>query len=193
MLLASISCWNNSQVTEYLRQIRLKWRHCNVIYSCHVHCSYVCIVEINCKTSPSLTHWGRVTHICVSKQIIIGSDNGLSPARRQVIIWTDAGKLLFGPQGTNFRGISIEIYTSSFNKVPSKMSSGKCRSFWLGLNVFIVGTLGCVFIDNETHESGVTKCTTGEAWSAFSWHHSSVFHYQWTHNQVFLLLSHMLI
>ena len=59
--------------------------------------------------------------------------------------------------------------------------------------VLIAGTLGCVFIDNETHESGVTKCTTGEAWSAFSWHHSSVFHCQWTHNQVFLLLSHMLI
>ena len=44
----------------------------------------------------------------------------------------------------------------------------------------------------ETHDSGVTKCTTGEAWSAFSWHHSSVFHCQWTHNQVFLLLSHNL-
>ena len=43
---------------------------------------------------------------------------------------------------------------------------------------YIVGTLACVFIDNETHESGVTKCTTGEAWSAFSWHHSSVFHCQ---------------
>ena len=57
----------------------------------------------------------------------------------------------------------------------------------------IVGTLGCVFIDNETHSSGVTKCTTGEAWSAFSWHHSSVFHCQWTYNQVFLLLSHMQI
>ena len=38
----------------------------------------------------------------------------------------------------------------------------------------LMGTLGCVFIDNETHESGVTKCTPGEAWSAFSWHHSSV-------------------
>ena len=60
-------------------------------------------------------------------------------------------------------------------------------------SINIVGTLGCVFIDNETHESGVTKCTTDEAWSAFSWHHSSVFHCQWTHNQVFLLLSHMLI
>ena len=59
--------------------------------------------------------------------------------------------------------------------------------------ITIAGTLGCVFIDNETHESGVTKCTTGEAWSAFSWHHSSVFHCQWTHNQVFLLLSHILI
>ena len=29
----------------------------------------------------------------------------------------------------------------------------------------IVGTIDCVFIDNK---SGVTKCMTGEAWSAFS-------------------------
>ena len=48
-----------------------------------------------------LTHWGRVTHICVGKTIIIGSDNGLSPSRRQAIIWTNAGILLIGPQGTN--------------------------------------------------------------------------------------------
>ena len=67
-----------------------------------------------------------------------------------------------------------------------------CHDSWQRWR-YIAGTLGCVFIDNETHESGVTKCTTGEAWSAFSWHHSSVFHCQWTHNQVFLLLSHMLI
>ena len=33
-----------------------------------------------------LTHWGPVTHSCVSKLIIIGSDNGLSPGRRQAII-----------------------------------------------------------------------------------------------------------
>ena len=31
-------------------------------------------------------HWGRVTHICVSNLTIIGSDNGLSPGRRQAII-----------------------------------------------------------------------------------------------------------
>ena len=44
-----------------------------------------------------LTHWGRVTHICVSKLTIIGSDNGLSPGRRQAIIWTYAGILLIKP------------------------------------------------------------------------------------------------
>ena len=32
-----------------------------------------------------LTHWGRVTHICVANLTIIGSDNGLSPGRRQAI------------------------------------------------------------------------------------------------------------
>ena len=40
-----------------------------------------------------LTHWGRVTHICVGNLTIIGSDNGLSPGRRQAIIWTSAGIL----------------------------------------------------------------------------------------------------
>ena len=43
-----------------------------------------------------LTHWGRVTHICVSKITIISSDNGLSPDRRQAIIFTYAGILLIG-------------------------------------------------------------------------------------------------
>ena len=48
-----------------------------------------------------LTHWGRVTHICFIKLIIIGSDNGLSPGRRQAIIWTSARILLIGTLGTN--------------------------------------------------------------------------------------------
>ena len=42
---------------------------------------------IICKTTAMiLTHWGRVTQICVSKLTIIGSDNGLWPGRRQAII-----------------------------------------------------------------------------------------------------------
>ena len=84
-----------------------------------------------------LTHWGWVTHICVSKLTIIGSDNGLSPGRRQAIIWNNAGLLLIEPLGTNFSEISIGIQTFSFKKMHLKMSSGKCRPFCLGLNVLI--------------------------------------------------------
>ena len=81
------------------------------------------------------THWGRVTQKCVSKLIIIGSDNGLAPGRHQAIIWTNAGILLIGPLGTNFSEILIEICTFSFRKMHLKMSSGKCRPFCLSLNV----------------------------------------------------------
>ena len=82
-----------------------------------------------------LTYWGRVTHICVNKLTIIGSDNGLSPGRRQAIVWTNAGILLIGPWGTNFSEILIEIQSFSLKKIRLKMSSAKCCSFRLGLNV----------------------------------------------------------
>ena len=82
-----------------------------------------------------LTHWGRVTHKCVGKLTIIGSDNGLSPERRQAIIWTNAGILLIGPLGTNFIEILIEIHTFSLKKMHLKMSFGKWWLFCLGPNV----------------------------------------------------------
>ena len=85
--------------------------------------------------SAFLTHWGRVTHICVGKLTNIGSDNGLSPGRRQAIIWTNAGILLIGPLGTNFSEFLIVIHTCSFNKMHLKMSSAKWRPFCPGLNV----------------------------------------------------------
>ena len=58
------------------------------------------------------TRWGRVTHICVSKLTITGSDNG----RRQAITLTNAGILLTGPLGANFSEIFIEIYIFSLKK-----------------------------------------------------------------------------
>ena len=81
-----------------------------------------------------LIHWGLVMHICVSKQPIIGSDNGLSSGWCQAIIWTNAGILLIGPLGTQFNEILIKIYTSSFKKMHLKMS-GKWQPFCLSLNV----------------------------------------------------------
>ena len=82
-----------------------------------------------------LTHSGRVMHICVGKLTIIDSDNGLSPGRRQAIIWTNAGILLIRPLGTNFNEMLIEILAFSFMKMRFKVSSGKWRLFRLGLNV----------------------------------------------------------
>ena len=73
-------------------------------------------------------------HICVSNLIIIGTDNGLSPGRRQAIIWTNAGILLIGLLGTNFSEILIEICIFSFKKMHLKLS-GKWPPFCLGLNV----------------------------------------------------------
>ena len=85
--------------------------------------------------SMALTHLGRVTHIYVSKLTNIGSDNGLSPDRRQAIIWTNPGILLIGPLGTNVSEILIEIYAFSFKKMHLKMFSGKWLPFCLCLNV----------------------------------------------------------
>ena len=85
----------------------------------------------------TISHWGRVMHICVGKLTIIGSDNGLSPGRRQAIIWTNAGILLIEPLGTNFSEILIRIQIFSFKKLRLKMSSAKWRPFCLGLNVIL--------------------------------------------------------
>ena len=82
-----------------------------------------------------LTHWGRMPHICIGKLTIIGSDNGLSPGRRQAIIWTNAGILLIGRLETNFSEILIEIITFSFKKMRLKVSSAKWRPCCLSLNV----------------------------------------------------------
>ena len=81
-----------------------------------------------------LTHWGRVTHICVSKLTTIGSDNGLSPGRRQAIIWTNDGVLLIRTLRTNFSEILSKINSFSFKTMHLKMSSAKGRLFSLGLN-----------------------------------------------------------
>ena len=84
---------------------------------------------------PPLTHWGRVTHICVSKLTNTGSDNGLTVGRHQAIMWTNAGILIIGHLGTNLSEILIKIYTLSFKKIHLQMSSGKWRPSCLGLSL----------------------------------------------------------
>ena len=82
-----------------------------------------------------LTHWGQVTHIYVGKLIIIGSDNGLSPDRRQAIIWTNAGLMSIGPSRTYFSENLIKMQQFSLKNMHVKMSSAKWRLSCLGHNV----------------------------------------------------------
>ena len=77
-----------------------------------------------------LPHLGWVRDICVSKLTNIGSDNGLSPGRRQAIIWTNAGILLVVSPGTNFNEILLEIsiQENPFQTVVWKMAAILSRS-----------------------------------------------------------------
>ena len=84
------------------------------VISIHTLLSIWLLIHVGLK----LTHWGRVTHIGVSKlnlpslvQII-----ACHMAGAKAIIWTNAGILLIGPMGTNFSEILIEIYTFSLKK-----------------------------------------------------------------------------
>ena len=80
-----------------------------------------------CSCIPRLIHWGRVTHKYVPTDAITVSDNGLSPGRRQAIIWNDAGILLIGLLGTNFNDIFIEIEIFSLANLHLKVSYAKRR------------------------------------------------------------------
>ena len=75
-----------------------------------------------------LTYWGWVMHIYLSIIAMIGSDNGLSPGRRQAIIWTNVGILSIGPLGTHCSEILIKIIILSFKKMHFVISSEICRA-----------------------------------------------------------------
>ena len=89
----------------------------------------------NIKSVTLLIHWRWVTHIYVNNLTSIGSDNGLSPSRRQAIIWSNAGILLVGSLGKNFSDILIGIQIFPFKKMHLIMSSAKLRPFCLGLSM----------------------------------------------------------
>ena len=87
------------------------------------------------ETFPWLTHWGQLTHICISKLTIIGSDKGLSPGQHQAIISINAEILLIQTLQTNFSEKKSKIYIFLFKKMHLKISSAKWQPFCPGLNM----------------------------------------------------------
>ena len=94
-----------------------------------------------------LNHWGKATHICVSKLIIIGSNNGFTAERRQAIIWTNAGILLIRTLGRDFSEILSTIQTFLFNKMRLKW-----RQFCHGLYVLrLLLAITFLLLSSEWH------------------------------------------
>ena len=130
--------WNNSvSMLDFMAREKLDdntaclqscWRPHKSIW--HRFIKTFCVNILKCFSRHMLLiHWGRLTPICVSELTIIGSDNGLSPGRRQAIIWTNAAILLILTLGTNFSEILSENRTFSFKKMHLKISSAKCWQF----------------------------------------------------------------
>ena len=86
----------------------------------------------------SVISYLTVNSLRPSDAYIFGSDNGLSPVRRQAIIWTNDGILSIGPLGTNFSEILIKIHIFSLKnafenvvwKVVATSSRPQCVKTW---------------------------------------------------------------
>ena len=103
--------WNFFQIWAEHEKSLVKWapvsEYSKTYFACNMSKLW-CVIFLHMENWRypfwiSLTHWGRVMNICVGKLTIIGSDNGLSPGRRQAIIWTNAGILLFWTLDNNFQ------------------------------------------------------------------------------------------
>ena len=81
-----------------------------------------------------ITHWGRVTHICVRKLTTIGSDNGLSLDRRQAIIWTNAGIVYWTHrnklQWNCIQNSDISLQESVVCKIAAFLFRPQCDNWW---------------------------------------------------------------
>ena len=75
-----------------------------------------------------LMHWGRVTHICVSKLTIIGSDNGLLLSHYLNQCWNVVNSNLRNKLQWNLkRNSCIFIQENAFQNVVCEMASILCR------------------------------------------------------------------
>ena len=102
----SAKSYSKSILTDYYQLYGL---HCFSWWPCAIKWRNICTHG----DAHYITLWGRVTHICVGKLTIIGSDNGLSPRRHQAIIWTNVEILLIRPLGKKMSEILVEVHAFS--------------------------------------------------------------------------------
>ena len=72
-----------------------------------------------------------------------GSNNGLSPAQPQAIIWTNAGSLLVDPLEQT--SVKFESKYKSFHGIKWILKDSKWQAFFLNLNVLMVTKLDFLY------------------------------------------------
>ena len=78
-----------------------------------------------------LTHWGRVTHICVGYLTIIGSDNSLSPSHYlnqcwNIVNWTPRNKLQWNVNRNSYIFIQENPFENIVWKLAAILSRPQC-------------------------------------------------------------------
>ena len=122
-------------------------------------------ITVRTKWPNSLTHWGRVTHICVSKLTTIGSDNNLNQ------YWNIVNSNLRNKLQFNFKGcLYIFIQENAFENVVWKMltilSRPQCVKSWmLWKSIYQAGLVDITGADRSGN--GERPQTTENQWFVY--------------------------
>ena len=107
--------WQMNHMSDLIKSIDLKFSTVSNLLSANEY-SFVIRQLHRWNIDLALTHWGQVTHICISNLTIMDSNNVFSFGRRRTIVWTNAGLLVIGPLGINYSEILIKFHMFSFKK-----------------------------------------------------------------------------
>ena len=130
-------CGHSVSLLELIIVVIVWWYNTRYIYNTE---RYLTTMKHSSLVSMPLTHWGWVTHICVSQLAITGSENGLSPGRRQAIIWTNAGILSIGPlwiyfikivRKKSYIFIQVNAFENIVRKLVAILSRLHCVKYWI--------------------------------------------------------------
>ena len=94
----------------------------------------------------ALTHWGRATHICISKPTITGSDNGLSPVPASshylnqwwnIVNWTLRNKLQWDFNQNSYIFIQEKVFENVVCEIAAILSRPQCVDCSIRKMIFV--------------------------------------------------------
>ena len=129
-----ISEWKIQKTLQFDEQLLISWSNYYLFMPRRCRWNFKCVIFKHSSVISFLTYWGRIYASVI--YAIIGSDNGLSPARHQAVIWTNTSKVSIRPEGTYFSEIVFKIQKFSFKEMPLETSSAPTLSWPKCVNTF---------------------------------------------------------